>query len=402
MTEGNEQPVQPAAIHDSEQVLSPEIDKPKHIALAFGQGPIKPVLLPDELTTQQREEWQLFKNRQYKDPQTGEIKSTANHYELKEPEFRVIESESYLKQLQDASEQERQRLRVHWQHESRFALHRYGRMVALATGAALASGKVDTVILCGGRTIPGWAKAEGTPLSLDQLQSWPSEASLMKQLIIQRFGKKYESRIKLEESSPTTIHNVALAVKEHGNLFDSAEDIVTITTDAHVTRAATITSLMTDGDTHVSHYPSETELEKRALAHGKEVYENMLDFFHNPTTNYVAALREQKEELLTDELTDLRVQTIWEMTGRVLPDLHDTIVRIVKKDSPWKEAAKPIFTEYGLDIEDKITGLRLVHLRSEKPQTYEELSKKIRQLNEQFPTQYGTGTDREIAAKKNV
>jgi hypothetical protein len=123
-----------------------------NIVIVFGQGPVKPVLLPDELTKEQKRLWQEFKT----DP-----------LHKIEPDFRVVEG-VYLKELQeidernDLSQEQKNKLkeekRKEWQQVGRFGLNRWGRENALAAGLALYLGITDKLILSGGRTIPDWYK----------------------------------------------------------------------------------------------------------------------------------------------------------------------------------------------------------------------------------------------------
>ena len=151
--------------------------------IVFGQGPVKPVLLYEELTPDQNKEWEEFK----KDPLHN-----------KEPDFRVIEGDAYLSSFVDIDKrpdlntEEKTKLkelkRQEWQNMGRFALNRWGRENAIAAGLALFLGNTNKVIFSGGQTIPDWAKKS---LPTERLQNWPSEAKLMKDIIVRRFGNLY-------------------------------------------------------------------------------------------------------------------------------------------------------------------------------------------------------------------
>ena len=175
--------------------------------IVFGQGPVKPVLLENELTIDQKTEWQNFK------------KDSLHN---KEPNFRVVEGSVYLSQLEDIDKRvdlknnEKKQLkelkRQEWQRLGRFALNRWGRENALAAGLSLYLGITDKVILSGGQTIPDWAKSFLPP---ERLQSWPSEAKLMKDIIVRRFGDMYfkkhgksiEAVLDIEDGSTNTLLN---------------------------------------------------------------------------------------------------------------------------------------------------------------------------------------------------
>src|SRR5438045_2887297 len=150
--------------------------------IVFGEGPVKPVLTPPEITTEQQNQWNEFKN----DP-----------LQTREPNFWVIEDRSSLSQLIDIdkahhegidNEKMKEFVRHAWQHMSQFTLKRWGRQNALAAGLALCQKITKEVILSGGPTIPAWAK---TVLTKERLERWPTEAELMREVIRKNFGQKY-------------------------------------------------------------------------------------------------------------------------------------------------------------------------------------------------------------------
>lgn len=123
--------------------------------IVFGQGPVKAVLLPHELTAEQREVWEEFE----KDP-----------LHKNEPNFRVLRGgEKALSMLignPELTEAERKKImepqRQKWQRTGNYALNRWGRENALAAGLGLVSGVTDRLILSGGKTKPDLAKEQIT------------------------------------------------------------------------------------------------------------------------------------------------------------------------------------------------------------------------------------------------
>jgi hypothetical protein len=154
--------------------------------IVFGQGPVRPILLPHEVSTDQAVSWENFK----REPQ-----------KYNEPNFWLMQQPRYLSQIAkidmrtDIDGEAKVRLReekiMEWQTLGWFALKQWGRQNALAAGCALYTGLTKEVILSGGRTKSKWAR-ENIPAS--RLELWPSEAELMADIIIRYYGKLYEKR----------------------------------------------------------------------------------------------------------------------------------------------------------------------------------------------------------------
>src|SRR5688500_10059746 len=112
--------------------------------VVFGQGPVKAVLFPHELSTDQRATWSEFR---------------SNPLVREEPTLYVIEGRRFVSQLtsirerSDITSEKREalvaRYRSELQNLGRFALGRMGRQNALAAGALLLEGVTREVILSG-------------------------------------------------------------------------------------------------------------------------------------------------------------------------------------------------------------------------------------------------------------
>lgn len=382
---------------ESQQVevaLSPEAGKP-HVKtmLLLGQGPVKPVLKPEELTTEQRTQWEIFK------------KSPLHQAE---PEFRVLD-ESFTKIPEPEEEwwyttsvQDRANFKagwersakLEWQETPRFALNKYGRVIALAGGTALMNGLTEKLVICGGKTIPKWAKADGAnPLPAETLEHWPTEASLMKKLVITRFGDLYEKQfgkpieeaIVVEEGSTTSIYNIANAVEDNPQLFGETDNISLLTADFHLDRVVALTEMMLEevpGSKAV--YPAETILQERYSGKVKMGSRIMQEI--TSSANPEVAKRLTKEGRLIKELTDPRVYGLWSLTGKVMAELHDDVIRFLKPD--WIAAAAPLFTEAGLDI-NKFTAADLENLKGQEHNKYVILKEGLLKLN--LDSRFATG-----------
>jgi len=122
--------------------------KPKKsvdLLIVLGQGPVKPLLLEKDLSPQQREHWEKFKQ----DPlhYADESDKERPRYE---PDFRVVEG-PFARELAGLDESQIEAKLIEWQQMGRFGLNRWGRENALAAGFALVSGYTDRLLLSGGK-----------------------------------------------------------------------------------------------------------------------------------------------------------------------------------------------------------------------------------------------------------
>ena len=276
--------------------------------IVFGQGPVKPVLLSDELTSEQKTEWEEFK----KDPLHG-----------KEPNFRVLESSSFLEVLSDIdkrsdiSPEEKKQLielkRQEWQNLGRFALNRWGRENALAAGHALMEGITDKLILSGGKTIPKWVKEL---LPSDRIENWPAEAELMKDIIVRRFGDDYQKKygksietvIDLEINSTNTKSNFEFLIAKNPNLLSKDVSAGVLSTDFQMNRILALTKLFSisssdDWKIEAQKYIN-TIAERLRSPHFKQMYKNIQEWLMNIDENTDLQTRISSETKFTQELQD--------------------------------------------------------------------------------------------------
>jgi hypothetical protein len=173
-----------------------------------GYAPVKAVLIESdeqdihELTPAQKAQWAEFK----KDPLHGV-----------EPDFRVLEDD-FLRGLTRKQIDDR---RIEWQHSGRFALNRYGRSQATAAGLALYLGFADSLILTGGSNKPGWVDKEDSLVPKRLSAVWPSEAELMRDIIIRQFGRRmFEKKYTKQTLSNDFSDFIRVASEEHHIQFD--------------------------------------------------------------------------------------------------------------------------------------------------------------------------------------
>lgn len=216
---------------------------PYDTVIVFGEGPVKPILLPSELTKSQYNEWQAF----YKDT-----------LQSAEPDFWLLQSPKYLSQLQKihidnslsnfkkniACEEKR----IEWQKIGWFALRKLGRQNALAAGHALYKGFAKEVIVTGGKTMPNFVKEM---FSEERLTAWPSEASLMKDVIVRHYGKLYfekygksiEEVIVVEERATNTLENFSYSINARPELLSGNLSIGLLSATHHLKRIGILAEL---------------------------------------------------------------------------------------------------------------------------------------------------------------
>src|SRR5581483_815194 len=186
-------PAQPEIQGSKETEKRPRFDT----IIVFGQGPVKEIKPKNKLTEEERGAWEKFK----KNPRGTE-----------DLDFYAVESKN-PKDLEK------------YQHLGRFALKRLGRFNALAAGYALVRGQTRELILSGGHTQNKQTREAREPkliefykengqekkiedyANLSQAQknlmlddfaakvvNWPSEAELMKDVIVRRYAEEYKKK----------------------------------------------------------------------------------------------------------------------------------------------------------------------------------------------------------------
>jgi len=250
--------------------------------IVFGQGPVKRVLLADELNDQQIIEWEEFK----KDPLHG-----------KEPNFRVIEGKAYLELFSNLSNNDKKLKRQEWQNMGRLTLNRWSRQNALAAGLALYLGITDKLILSGGKT--------GKPQGVDD-NDWPSEAQLMRDIIVRAFGDKYqqtygksiETAINLEDKSINTLENFEFIINNNPELTQKDKKFALLSADFQLRRVAQLARIFSVNIAPHGEISPQDLLKERAEIRTKDQYTDVITYMKDSLRNPDLRRRLEGEQLL--------------------------------------------------------------------------------------------------------
>ncbi len=342
--------------------------------IVFGEGPIKPILLPEELTPQQFREMDLFNSDPLKYP---------------EPNFWLMQQPRNLAQLKKIDEQkgltieEKKELKEKeiqkWQHKGWYALKRMGRQNALAAGLALYKGMTKEVIVSGGRTISPWAK---THLPKERVGNWPSEAELMAEVIKSSYGVLYEKKygrpiadaIKIENAATNTLENFAFSVNAYPKLLSKEYKIGFLSAGHHLKRLKLLAKIFG------MHLGEKYGLSSQELLKDADTItaDDIIDE-HNCND-----IKDQcsREERWIKALSDPEYISYW--LGYVaevknLYVLQKAIDRL--EDLAWKEAAAVALKQIKVDVEE-IVGANLETLAKTNPQKYVWLISALKQLKD--------------------
>lgn len=346
--------------------------------LVFGQGPVKPVLFESELTQDQKEAWRDF---------------TRDPLQKTEPDFRVVNSREFddIRARTDLTDTEKEELirlkRDKLQHTGRLALNRWGRQNALAAGALLVAGDTTEVLLSGGPTIPAWAK-ESLPQHM--LDNWPSEAELMKDIIISRFadayqkkfGRSIETVISTEARSTNTLENLAHSLNTDVSLTKPDARIGLLATDFHIQRSALITQMFSIESNTDDQHGAQSVLGARATklpknSYAKHAYDRILSHLNDVNTNVDLQSRIQNEDRWTSGLVEPAHLAYWLGYFGMVND-PKVIQRALESlsDPKWQEQARSEFAKVGLDF-DAFSGQDLQRLEAEHPAEFLGLQTKL-------------------------
>ncbi len=347
-----------------------EAKKSADLLIVLGQGPVKPLLREEDLDPQMRETWDSFK--------TDPLHST-------EPDFRVLEGETYLKQLQGLDQSQIDAKLVEWQSLGRFGLNRWGRQNALSAGYALISGYADRLLLSGGKTIPPWAKEK---LPVERLEKWPSEAQLMTDIIRRRFGTMYQelygkpidSAILTEDQSTNTLTNFAHSMDsvQGQEILDGMIKAGVLAANFHVPRGEDIATLFAPGASLEKGVSAQDMLSKRVMeAKNGEVYKKILDWMSDPSNEDLRA-REGWEKVWLKGLNDPQILTYWLGYLGMVEDpriLQNTVQRL-NVDQARRNQAILAFSQAGLDF-DQLSATDLTNLPQDE---FRQIAEKLKIL----------------------
>lgn len=336
--------------------------------IVFGQGPIKPVLLPFELTPLQSQKWNDY------------INGISGR---KEPHFYVLDESSYLDKLTEIknsnslSEEEKKSLteakRIEWQKTGQFAMRKWGRENALAAGLALYSGMTEEVILTGGRTKSVWAKQS---LSSSRLSCWPSEAELMSDVIIKNFGKlyfeKYGKRIqdalKLENEATNTLENFSYTLNAYPYLLKRDKKIGLLTVRHHLNRVEYLANLFSLQGAWGGQLCAEEVLKMFTNDLKKRGHDKILRFLDSEDDD--AQVIVEGEGRWVKAMDDPNYVSYW--CGYVADVKYPSVVQniIHKLDDPlWFAALDQVLSQFGLRA-CEYQNVDLAYLYEHEPEKY--------------------------------
>lgn len=387
--------------------------QPLDVTLVFGQGPVKPLLLEEELSSEQKTMWDSYKTHSL----------TAS-----EPDFFVIERQmpddvfdsaqvSYWKKLQqirqdpDLSDEERmKRLRqmlLTWQQWSRFSLKSMGKQNAVAAGIALLTGMTKRVIVTGGNTLPLWKKEEFQHLFMlqhpqsEKLEAveyekqfmfflkyfirWPSEAELMADMIMHNFADAYQEKhghaienvIHLETESTNTLENITLSLNKFPDLLSQSKKIGFLSADHHLERVALIAHRFQLVEAPNARISAQKLLQGTLHGQGKDELSDLFSFYMSSINPWVSRKIDIEKKLLSG-LTTPEYLLYWlgytfEVNDPVT--ISETLHRY-ERDPQWKQAMEEAFTKAGLDFAT-FTTLDLKKLKEQDESGYTQLREKM-------------------------
>lgn len=321
--------------------------------IVFGQGPVKPVLIRNELSFEQKKHWEEFQ----KDP-----------IHVKEPNFWLLNEPSYLEKLEqiwvdktlsdDEKELQVEQKRIDWQNTGHFALKRWGRQNALAAGLALYSGFTTRLIVSGGKTKPAFVKEL---LPNRRLDDWPSEAALMKDIITQNYGKLYFEKYKrhiaeaivVEDAATNTLENFAFTLQQNQDLLLEGVRVGLLSAKHHLKRISILAKIFALQGASEFLLSAEDLMEKVKLEANKKYFEDVMQSLQNSEECFDLCVLRKEELRWIKALEDPTYISYW---CGFLGDLQNPILiqkAILKLFQPvWIEKTKEVFEVVGLSVEE--------------------------------------------------
>jgi hypothetical protein len=345
--------------------------------IVFGEGPVKPVLLYEELTPDQKRQWERYRQ------------DTIHN---REPGFSCITQRRMLVELQKIDERQdlsledksrhKEALRLAWQYSGWYALRPWGKQNALAAGYALYKGTAKKVILSGGRTISVWGKKT---LPATRLENWPSEAELMRDIIRKSYGELYEKKYKrsidevmiIENSSTNTLENFAYTINNNPQLLHDEVSVGLLTADHHLKRVSMLADLFSV--TRKEKQSAQRLLSEISEEDNPQVFTDVLSFIREKHADEIEDLTAREERWIKG-LNDPQYVTYWlGYIGMVNQSVvvHNAIQRL--KDPLWSEPAKEAFKKLGLNFDEFIKE-DICNLSKKDPTKYNLLVQGLRKL----------------------
>lgn len=341
--------------------------------IVFGEGPVKPVLLEDEVSSKDKIAW--FK---YKEDPTS----------FDEPEFWLMQQPRQLAELakieqnRDLTDEEKDiqiaAIRSNWQKKGWFAMKQWGRQNALAAGLALYKGLTKTVIVTGGKTISKEMKAL---LPDERLAEWPSEAVLMADIIRETYGDLYKKKyghdindvIKIEDAATNTLENFACSINKYPDLLTEGAKVGFLTANHHLDRVQGLAKLFSLNGGKLC----AQELLKTLQNDAKSVAD---EAFSETTTITSSESELLKNKSLLKGLEDPEYLTFW--LGYVAMVKHPKVLQNVMRkfeDPDWCECAEKIFAKVGLEFRE-YRGQDMTKLAEKDAARFNYLVSKLQEL----------------------
>lgn len=341
--------------------------------IVFGEGPVKPVLLEDEVSSKEKIAWFKYKE----DPTSFE-----------EPAFWLMQQPRQLAELAkieqnvDLSEDEKdfqtEAIRSNWQKKGWFAMKQWGRQNALAAGLALYKGLTKTVIVTGGKTISKEMKAL---LPEERLAEWPSEAELMADIIRETYGDLYKKKygndindvIKIEDAATNTLENFACSINKYPDLLTEGAKVGFLTANHHLDRVQGLAKLFSLNGGKLCAQEILKTLQHDATSVADEAF--------GETTTITSSESELlKNKSLLKGLEDPEYLTFW--LGYVAMVKHPKVLQNVMRkfeDPDWYACAEKIFAKVGLEF-GEYRGQDMTKLAEKDAARFNYLVSKLQEL----------------------
>ncbi len=370
------QSVQEADSDEESAILTSEQAFSFDTVIVFGQGPVKPVLLENELTPKQLQKWKNYKDNPTHAPE-------PDFWLMQQPRsLAEIEKISSDKALSSQEKYEQiELIRQRWQRTGWFAMKHWCRQNALAAGLALYKGLAKRIILSGGKTIKRDYKSK---LPESRINNWPSEAQLMAEVIrttygdlfLKKYGYSIDERILFEDASTNTLENFACTVNKYPELLNEEVKVGFLAVEHHLDRVAMFGKLFSiQGDKLCA------QKMLRTMSLEEEISVQETKTYIQETGKFVEDFDiVSQEKRWRKGIQDPEYVKYW--LGYVALVKHPKIMHNIMKQlqtPDWMSYADKAFTEVGLKLED-YKEKNLVELAKTDEVKFNYLMQKLQEL----------------------
>jgi uncharacterized SAM-binding protein YcdF (DUF218 family) len=345
-------------------VLPQRVDR----LIVFGNGPVKPVLLWEEATLDQQTQWETFQ----RDPL----------YADEEPDFRILDIDA--EKLMRRTSKTRQQQRDCWQTSGHYVGNRWLRQGALAAGQLLLQGTANRIIFSGGRTMPKWYSGP----TEDQGIKWPSEAELMQDIVVRRYGRCFlddwgcdiRDFVDVEDESTNTLENLAYSVNKSPGLADGTLTVGLLAAEFHIRRVTTLAQLFSLNVGWGCQFSSSQILGARAELRSRWKYVKMERYMCDQLRN---------NDLRSRWLTELQLEyglaaESWlKYWLGYLGDVKNPLIvqRVINAlaHPRWHREATALLVKVGVNV-DGYSGADLVDMQANRSHAYDALIGGLKRL----------------------